>query len=133
MVEDYEQVKNKAVRFYQDLCQAKRVSDSCSRMEQVLTKRLNNDQITMLQSRVEEEITRAMLNMLKGKAPGPDGCTAEFYQNCWNVVGKDVIDAVSYCFENKYMYYPVKNTTTSLVPKIKKCNEHEKFSSCSLL
>ena len=34
----------------------------------------------------EEEIPNAMLHLNKEKAPGPDGFTIAFYQECWETI-----------------------------------------------
>jgi hypothetical protein len=36
-----------------------------------------------------EELTKAVKSMAKGKAPGPDGIIAEFYQSLWPEIGRD--------------------------------------------
>ena len=40
----------------------------------------------------KEEVIQVLREMEGDKAPGPDGFTMAFFQNCWSVVEKDVID-----------------------------------------
>jgi len=37
------------------------------------------------------EIYEAICQIGDDKAPGPDGLTARFYKQCWDIVGNDVI------------------------------------------
>ena len=37
----------------------------------------------------EEEVKKAVFQMEHNKAPGPDGCPAEFYQNFWEIIKSD--------------------------------------------
>lgn len=47
-----------------------------------------------------EEIKRVVFQMGKLKAPGPDGFQAGFFQEYWDIVGEDVIEAVKNFFSN---------------------------------
>jgi hypothetical protein len=40
----------------------------------------------------EEEIQAAINSMVKNKAPGPDGIPVEFYQACWPIIKKDIMN-----------------------------------------
>lgn len=40
-----------------------------------------------------EEVWEVARQMPSGKAPGPDGFTAEFFQACWTTVKSDVMAA----------------------------------------
>ena len=42
----------------------------------------------------EEDIKTTLFAMPKNKAPGPDGYSAEFFWEAWEIVGKDLIGAV---------------------------------------
>lgn len=40
----------------------------------------------------EEEIWEAIKEMPKEKAPGPDGYNITFYQRCWHIIKKDILE-----------------------------------------
>ncbi|GJW68875.1 RNA-directed DNA polymerase, eukaryota, reverse transcriptase zinc-binding domain protein [Tanacetum coccineum] len=61
--------------------------------------RLNLDQIDDLERNVtKEEIKRAVWDCGTDKSPGPDGFTFGFYRRYWDIMEKDVVDAVSFFF-----------------------------------
>ena len=81
---------------------------------------ISEDYRNMLQAPMsKDEIKQSMFAMKNGNAPGPDGFTAEFFKTNREIVGKDVIAALKFCFENEYMYFRLNSTSLSLIPKIK--------------
>lgn len=63
-----------------------------------------------------EEINLAMWSINKDKAPGPDGFNSGFFQENWDLVGKDVIQAVQQFFLNRDIRQ-WNATAITLVPK----------------
>eukprot|EP00253_Pinus_taeda_P012558 PITA_12558 len=49
---------------------------------------------SLMRAATMEEVEEVVMNMKKGKAPGPDGFTSEFYQAGWNFLGQEVLEAV---------------------------------------
>lgn len=47
----------------------------------------------------DEEIQAVFFAMPKNKAPGPDGFSAEFFMETWQIVGKDSVEAVKEFFQ----------------------------------
>lgn len=79
---------------------------------------LNNDQdATMITQVSHKEIKEAHFSLKNDSAPGPDGYSVEFYKSNWDLVGKDVLDAIGYLFSHNYLYYPLNSTTISFIPK----------------
>lgn len=52
------------------------------------------------------------------KAPGPNGYPASFYQNCWNICGKDIISIVQHCFRSSSPPLGLGDTLIALVLKV---------------
>ena len=44
-----------------------------------------------------EECHRALVGMAKGKAPGSDGFTSEFYCKFWDIIGPDLVEVLNSC------------------------------------
>ncbi|XP_060195114.1 uncharacterized protein LOC132624337 [Lycium barbarum] len=65
----------------------------------------------------EEEIYAAILDMPKEKAPGVDGFPIEFFTRNWEIVKKEVIEAVQNFFSTRKLDPTVNCTAVTLVPK----------------
>lgn len=62
---------------------------------------LSTDHINILQKDFDEyEVRKEIFQMGGLKAPGPDGIPAVFYHKSWEVVGKEVTEAVLHFFQN---------------------------------
>uniref|UniRef100_A0A0D3AZ11 Reverse transcriptase domain-containing protein n=1 Tax=Brassica oleracea var. oleracea TaxID=109376 RepID=A0A0D3AZ11_BRAOL len=44
------------------------------------------------------EIREALFSINPDKAPGPDGFSASFYQNFWDILGEDVVKDIQAFF-----------------------------------
>ncbi|GKC83759.1 hypothetical protein Tco_1139476, partial [Tanacetum coccineum] len=64
------------------------------------------------------EIKNAMFSMGNEKSPGPDGFTAAFFKEAWDIVGKDVILAVREFFINGNLLKEMNHTIIALIPKV---------------
>lgn len=88
------------------------------------------DQLTVIPS--EEEIKTSLFTMPKNKAPWPDGFAAEFFWESWEVVGKDLIDAIRDFFLSGRMMGHFNNTAISLIPKVVGADQLTMFRPISL-
>ena len=61
------------------------------------------------------------------KAPGLDGFPMFFFQKLWNLVGKDVFDAVKEFYGAKQMLKEVNSTFPCLIPKKTGANSPDQF------
>lgn len=52
------------------------------------------------------------------KAPGPDGFPAAFYQNSWDIVGKNMCDYVQRIWRKPDGIAKVNQTNICLIPKV---------------
>ena len=43
-----------------------------------------------------KEIKEVVFSLGPNKAPGPDGMLAHFYKFYWNIIGGDIIEAITY-------------------------------------
>ena len=57
-----------------------------------------------------EEIKRALFQMHPDKSPGPDGFSAGFFQNNWDIVAQDTCEAVKSFFLSSKLLKEVNHT-----------------------
>lgn len=67
----------------------------------------------------DEEIMESSKSLGDLKAPGIDNFNAKFFKRTWEIVGKDVIRAVWYYFEQKKIDPAINCTLVALIPKTK--------------
>lgn len=76
----------------------------------------SNHILTMLPT--PQEIFQAVCSLKKDSAPGPDGFGASFYQNYWEIVKNDVINAVLEFFTKDWLLPNFNSNTIVLIPKV---------------
>ncbi|GJY65673.1 hypothetical protein Tco_0467911 [Tanacetum coccineum] len=60
-----------------------------------ITNKFSMEDATMMTRLVnDEEVKKALFDISDNKALGPDGFTSNFYKKAWNIMGKDVCEAV---------------------------------------
>lgn len=82
------------------------------------------------------EVFETLKKMAKGKSPGPDGFTVEFYIHAWSCVGQDVTKAVLYFFDTLYMPRIINSAAITLVPKVAQATKMAQFrpiACCNVL
>ena len=76
----------------------------------ILKTGLSDQQKENLQNDLSEfEIETAISQMAKGKAPGPDGLSVEFYTQCWPIVKNDFVNLL----KQMYSTQTIDNRTKS--------------------
>lgn len=81
----------------------------------------------------EEEIKNALYSMEKNKAAGPDKIPIEFYQECWNVIKKDILQLFDDFYHMKVDISRLNYGIITLLPKIKDANKIQQFKLICLL
>ena len=64
-----------------------------------------------------EEIKDVVFNMNSNKVPGADGMSAHFYKFYWNIIGGEVIEAITTFFQRGYMLREINHSFIVLIPK----------------
>ncbi|RVW27451.1 Transposon TX1 uncharacterized 149 kDa protein [Vitis vinifera] len=65
----------------------------------------------------EAEIYAALMGLNGDKAPGPDGFTVAFWQNCWEIVKEDVLDMFKEFYDQNSFIKSLNHTFLVLIPK----------------
>ena len=78
-------------------------------------------------------IFKTLSSLKKGKSPGPDGFTVEFFLHCWPIVQYDFCNAVQGFFLTNKMHASTNSTSIALIPKTAIPNSMVDFRPISLL
>ena len=65
----------------------------------------------------KEECYASLKSFSKGKSPGTDGLTAEFYPSFWKLLGQELVDSFNYAFEKGEMPIFQKRGIITLILK----------------
>ena len=87
------------------------------KVDQVFTPNLNQN---LLQPYTPDEIKRALFQMHPSKSPGLDGMSPFFFQKYWNIVERDVTEAVLSILHSGHFLRKMNYTHIVLIPKINK-------------
>ncbi|GAA0169633.1 hypothetical protein LIER_40797 [Lithospermum erythrorhizon] len=105
LTDKYDEVKAIIMEYYKEFFAAKK-NNVCNKAEvvRVLKKNITAEQgIRLCRTITERKIEDVMLGMKKGKAPGPDGFSYEFYSYTWPVIKMSVVEAVQTFFTTSKM------------------------------
>lgn len=81
---------------------------------------------------IDEEIHKAIKVINRDKSPGPDGITAGFFQDSWNLVKPEVLKAIKKNFIHSKMLKEINKTYICLFPKKASAKKVEDFRPISL-
>lgn len=79
---------------------------------------LPEDQAAFARGVTDLDLKDALFSIGAFKAPGPDGYSSAFFHSNWDVVGSDVIQAVSSFFETGFLPRQWNCTALTLIPKL---------------
>ena len=75
-----------------------------------------NEQICMIPT--DLEIKEVLFSMGSLKSPGPDGFPPLFFKHYWNIVNKEVTEAVKNFFSSGRLLQQLNHTFITLIPKV---------------
>ena len=81
----------------------------------------------------EEEVCSALMEMNGDKAPGPDGFTVAFWQDCWDFVKEEVMEMFKDFHEQSSFLKSLNTTFLVLIPKKGGAEDLGDFRPISLL
>jgi hypothetical protein len=125
-------INSHIVNFYESLFSEP--SSWRPRMDNLEFEVLSGEEAASLEDPFEErEVREVILGMDRDKAPGPDGFTLAFFQDCWDVVKGDFM-AVFADFHSHGKFVKCFNSTfISLIPKFHGAKEIKDFRPISLV
>ena len=116
-----EELKSHSAQYFQSILGVTDLPNSLAPMEELqdlLPFRCSELQQAYLSRTVlEPEIKGTIFSMPTNKSPGPDGYSIKFIRASWDVVGPDIINAVSEFFRNGRLLKDLNTTAITLIPK----------------
>jgi hypothetical protein len=98
-VEDVEQIKQVAVKFYEKLLGTNQMQFTKEKADRIILATIPSNKVAILEREVtSEEIRDTLFHMPINKAHGPDGYTVEFFKDSWLVVGEGVVATIKRFF-----------------------------------
>ncbi|XP_026442651.1 uncharacterized protein LOC113342272 [Papaver somniferum] len=79
-----------------------------------------------------EEIREAIFSLGADSSPGPDGFAVFFYRHCWDIISSDLVKAIIFCLEHKYIPHKVNSSLLMLLPKVRGANTLSNFCPIGL-
>eukprot|EP00253_Pinus_taeda_P032484 PITA_32484 len=86
----------------------------------------------LLQQVSMQEVEEAMAQLKDGKAPGPDGFTANFFHEFWELIKGEVWDLVEESCSMHWVLPSLNSTFIALVPKSEEANTPDKYRPIAL-
>ncbi|GKF18807.1 putative RNA-directed DNA polymerase, eukaryota, reverse transcriptase zinc-binding domain protein [Tanacetum coccineum] len=90
----------------------------------------------MIRNVSSQEVKEALFFMGDDKSLGPDGYSAVFFKEAWDIVADDVIMAIQEFFTNDILLKELNHTIIALVPKVgspARINDYRPISCCNVL
>ncbi|XP_039161739.1 uncharacterized protein LOC104455464 [Eucalyptus grandis] len=134
VVSDPDLVPQVFLSFFSDLLapRAGLAKPDLQELTSLIRKPLSDSQVYSLASPVSDlEVKKTLFSLAKGKAPSPDGFTAEFFKSNWDIVGPLVIEAVKDFFSSGCLLKEVNATILALIPKVPNaCEVNDRPIAC---
>jgi hypothetical protein len=81
----------------------------------------------------EVEIKHALFQMERNKAAGPDKIPVDFFQSCWDIIKKDIMEIFKDLYNNKLDVSRLDYGVITLLPKTADANKIQQFRTICLL
>ncbi|GKE42094.1 hypothetical protein Tco_1469378 [Tanacetum coccineum] len=95
-----------------------------------------SEALEMVRTVSSQEVKAAIFSMGNDKSPGPDGFTATFFKDTWDIISSDVTLAVCEFFINGRLLKELNHTIIALIPKVNspaRVNDYRPISCCIVL
>ncbi|XP_024630529.1 uncharacterized protein [Medicago truncatula] len=128
IISDPQEISNHVVNYFMNLFGTNPFLQDQMLVEEVIPQLVGgniNAMLTMLPS--HEEIRNAVFSLNKESAPRPDGFRAFFFQTYWDIVQREVIDAVLQFFTSGWLLPNYNANILILIPKSNNADTIEQF------
>ncbi|XP_062089720.1 uncharacterized protein LOC133796262 [Humulus lupulus] len=90
----------------------------------------------LLKDYSKEEVRKVIFEIPGNKAPGPNGYGSCFYQENWNLIGDEVVEAIFSFLKTGQLFKEINSTVITLVPKTKCRNtvkDYRPIACCNVI
>ena len=130
--EEEAKMRNQVVQFYENMfCE---IEEWRPHVDGLHFASISGDERDVLEKRFEkEEIVQVLKDFQGDKAPGPDGFTMTFFQKCWRVVEKDIMDFFEEVYVQCQFERSLNASFITLIPKKVNASNIRDFRPISLI
>jgi len=115
-----EEMENMLVQYFKVLLTEPNIirGDNINKIIQHIPNLMSRDQnLALLRKKSKAKVEEVIRNMVRNKAPGPDGFTVKFFQVTWSFLGEDIVKLVEESRCTKIMRLTLNSTFLALTPK----------------
>nr|GEW37595.1 hypothetical protein [Tanacetum cinerariifolium] len=95
-----------------------------------------SEALEMTHTVTRNEVKSALFSMGNEKSSGPDGFTAAFFKESWDIMADDFVAAVCEFFTNGKILCELNHTIIALIPKVNsptRVNDYRPISCCNVM
>jgi len=134
ILSDKEEILLEVQHYYQSLYESKPTQlDVQHFFLQFIPQSLDPDSSNLMQPISSDELFATISQMANGKSPGPDGPTAEFYKNSWNIIGREFTNIINEIHCSGYIPPDMKLGSIILIHKKGSTDLLQNYRPISLL
>lgn len=132
VLDSMEAVHEGAVRYFQNFLTGAGPSRT-AHLADIISPVVSEEENTALcRAPSEMEVRDAILSIPRNSSPGPDGFGSVFFQDCWNIVKEEVIEAARDFFAGSPLPRFYAASYIVLIPKVPNPQSFNKFRPISL-
>nr|XP_027096084.1 uncharacterized protein LOC113715980 [Coffea arabica] len=131
-LEEEEDIRNSAVQYFEKLLTSDREDRATPSLDFPLPSITAADNMMFQQLPSLQEVKEVVFSMSKDSAPGPDGFGAGFYQECWSIIHRELLEAVQEFFKGAPQPRGFSSALIVLIPKVTGAAKWQEFRPISL-
>jgi ribonuclease HI/exonuclease III len=135
LTREHSKIEEELLKYYQDLLTEPQLDRTAAirRVTKHIPALVTPEQNAALTRPItQEEVAQVVKDMSAGKAPGPDGFTVDFFHHCWDLVKKDVWEAVEESRASGLVLPALNATFLTLIPKEERVTNPKHFRPIAL-
>lgn len=113
-----EELKASLLTYYENLLTGSSPPSDLSQTQNLIPSLITPDiNLALLLPPSMDEVKVAVFSLNKDAAAGPDGCSALFFQYCWDIIKNDLLEAIQSFFSGESLPLSFSSKNIALIPK----------------